>query len=59
MRSPEHGSRVPTVTIIIVTNCSHITDVTPYATLQAFRVLREAYYQQLEDKGDRNNKEVI
>ncbi|XP_071552424.1 vacuolar protein sorting-associated protein 72 homolog [Panulirus ornatus] len=30
----------------------------PYATLQAFRVLREAYYQQLEDKGDRNNKEV-
>ena len=24
----------------------------PYATLQAFRVLREAYYQQLEDKGD-------
>ena len=30
----------------------------PYATLQAFRVLREAYYQQLEDKGDPNNKEV-
>lgn len=30
----------------------------PYATLQAFRVLREAYYQQLEDKGDRRNKEV-
>lgn len=30
----------------------------PYATLQAFRVLREAYYQQLEDKGDRNNKDV-
>lgn len=30
----------------------------PYATLQAFRVLREAYYQQLEDKGDRNNKQV-
>lgn len=30
----------------------------PYATLQAFRVLREAYYQQLEDKGDPRNKEV-
>jgi vacuolar protein sorting-associated protein 72 len=26
--------------------------------LQAFRILREAYYQQLEERGDRNNPEV-
>jgi vacuolar protein sorting-associated protein 72 len=26
--------------------------------LQAFRILREAYYQQLEGRGDRNNPEV-
>ncbi|XP_018022172.1 uncharacterized protein LOC108678304 [Hyalella azteca] len=26
----------------------------PYASVQAYRILREAYYQQLEDKGDPN-----
>ncbi|KAK8396445.1 hypothetical protein O3P69_005473 [Scylla paramamosain] len=68
MRSPSNGrsarpspkpcrrTSVPSqgcqpVTLIPVTQL-------PYATLQAFRVLREAYYQQLEDKGDRNNKQV-
>ncbi|KAK7791828.1 hypothetical protein R5R35_001245 [Gryllus longicercus] len=30
----------------------------PYANLQAFRILREAYYQQLEAKGDRTNPSV-
>ncbi len=30
----------------------------PYATLQAFRILREAYYQQLEAKGDVTNPEI-
>lgn len=30
----------------------------PYSNLQAFRILREAYYQQLEERGDRNNPEV-
>lgn len=30
----------------------------PYANLQAFRILREAYYTQLELKGDRNDPEV-
>jgi hypothetical protein len=30
----------------------------PYANLQAFRVLREAYYTQLEAKGDRSDPEV-
>ncbi|KAJ9586612.1 hypothetical protein L9F63_019805 [Diploptera punctata] len=30
----------------------------PYSNLQAFRILREAYYQQLEGRGDRNNPEV-
>ena len=31
----------------------------PYANLQAFRILREAYYTQLELKGDRNVPEII
>jgi vacuolar protein sorting-associated protein 72 len=31
----------------------------PYANLQAFRILREAYYSQLEIKGDKNDPEVI
>ena len=30
----------------------------PYASLQAFRILREAYYQQLEAKGDVSNPEI-
>lgn len=30
----------------------------PYANLQAFKVLREAYYQQLEQKGDKKQSEV-
>nr|CAH0113250.1 unnamed protein product [Daphnia galeata] len=30
----------------------------PYATLQAFRILREAYCQQLEVKGDANDPEI-
>ncbi|KAF2352449.1 Vps72/YL1 C-terminal [Trinorchestia longiramus] len=30
----------------------------PYASVQSYRVLREAYYQQLEDKGDLNCKPV-
>lgn len=30
----------------------------PYATLQSFRILREAYCQQLEVKGDANDAEI-
>ena len=30
----------------------------PYANLQAFKILREAYYSQLELKGDKNDPEV-
>jgi hypothetical protein len=30
----------------------------PYANLQAFRILREAYYSQLELKGDKSDPEV-
>ncbi|PSN39328.1 Vacuolar protein sorting-associated protein 72 [Blattella germanica] len=30
----------------------------PYSNLQSFRILREAYYQQLEGRGDRSNPEV-
>ncbi|XP_040580475.1 uncharacterized protein YL-1 [Lepeophtheirus salmonis] len=30
----------------------------PYANLQAFRILREAYYNQLEAKGDRSDPEI-
>lgn len=31
----------------------------PYANLQAFRILRETYYNQLEQKGDKNDPEVM
>lgn len=30
----------------------------PYANMQTFRILREAYYQQLELKGDRAKPDV-
>lgn len=30
----------------------------PYANLQAFKIIREAYYQQLEAKGDRSDPEI-
>lgn len=30
----------------------------PFSTIQAFRIIREAYYQQLEARGDRTNPEV-
>lgn len=30
----------------------------PYCNIPTFRILREAYYQQLESKGDRNKPEV-
>ena len=30
----------------------------PYANLQAFRILRETYYNQLEQKGDKSDPEV-
>ena len=31
----------------------------PYANLQAFKILREAYYSQLEAKGDKGDPEVV
>ena len=30
----------------------------PYANLQAYRILRETYYTQLEQKGDKSDPEV-
>lgn len=30
----------------------------PYSNLQAFRILREAYYQQIEARGSRNQPEI-
>lgn len=31
----------------------------PYRNIQAFKILREAYYQQLEEKGNSANPEVL
>lgn len=30
----------------------------PFSNLQAFRILREAYYQQVEAKGNKNQPEI-
>lgn len=30
----------------------------PFSNLQAFRIIREAYYQQIEARGNRNQPEV-
>lgn len=31
----------------------------PYRNAQAFKILRESYYQQLEEKGDMTNPDVV
>lgn len=31
----------------------------PYYSIQAFKILREAYYMQLEEHGNRKNPEVV
>jgi hypothetical protein len=59
---PKESYRIPNVRICPITRlpAKYFDPVTqlPYANLQAFKILREAYYQQLEAKGDRNDPEV-
>jgi vacuolar protein sorting-associated protein 72 len=53
---PQKGVRIPGVKVCPVTRlpAKYFDPVTklPYANLQAFKIIREAYYQQLETKGD-------
>lgn len=59
---PRARLKVPSVKICPVTRlpAKYFDPVTelPYANLQAFKIIREAYYQQLEAKGDRTDPEV-
>ena len=59
---PQKGVRVPGVKTCPVTRlpAKYLDPVTqlPYANLQAFKIIREAYYQQLEAKGDRSDPEI-
>jgi len=59
---PRAGYRVPSNKICPVTRlpAKYFDPVTelPYANLQAFKILREAYYQQLESRGDRTDPEI-
>ena len=52
---PQKGVRIPTAKVCPVTRlpAKYFDPVTqlPYANLQAFKIIREAYYQQLETKG--------
>lgn len=59
---PHQGFRVPPSKICPVTRlpAKYFDPVTelPYANLQAFKIIREAYYQQLESKGDKSDPEI-
>lgn len=59
---PRAGYRVPSSKICPVTRlpAKYFDPVTelPYANLQAFKIIREAYYQQLESRGDRTDPEI-
>eukprot|EP00092_Neocalanus_flemingeri_P017970 GFUD01019446.1.p1 GENE.GFUD01019446.1~~GFUD01019446.1.p1 ORF type:complete len:681 (-),score=224.23 GFUD01019446.1:108-2150(-) len=59
---PRGGYRVPSSKICPVTRlpAKYFDPVTelPYANLQAFKIIREAYYQQLESRGDRTDPEI-
>jgi len=59
---PSHPWRVPPSKVCPVTRlpAKYTDPVTelPYANLQAFKIIREAYYQQLEAKGDKADPEV-
>ena len=60
---PRQGFRVPPSKVCPVTRlpAKYTDPVTqlPYANLQAFKIIREAYYQQLEAKGDKSDPEII
>jgi len=59
---PSSGFKIPTLKVCPVTRlpAKYFDPVTelPYANLQAFKIIREAYYQQLEAKGDRSDPEI-
>jgi len=59
---PRAGYRVPSSKICPVTRlpAKYFDPVTelPYANLQAFKIIREAYYQQLESRGDKTDPEI-
>merc|ERR1719339_525206 len=59
---PRQGFRVPPSKVCPVTRlpAKYTDPVTelPYANLQAFKIIREAYYQQLEAKGDKSDPEI-
>ena len=59
---PKQGFRVPPSKVCPVTRlpAKYTDPVTelPYANLQAFKIIREAYYQQLEAKGDKSDPEI-
>jgi len=60
---PRQGFRVPPSKVCPVTRlpAKYTDPVTqlPYANLQAFKIIREAYYQQLEAKGDKSDPEIV
>ena len=59
---PRNRTRFPAPKICPVTRlpAKYFDPVTelPYANLQAFKIIREAYYQQLEQRGDKTDPEV-
>ena len=59
---PKSNRRLPATKICPVTRlpAKYFDPVTelPYANLQAFKIIREAYYQQLETRGDKTDPEI-
>jgi len=59
---PKSNRRLPAPKICPVTRlpAKYFDPVTelPYANLQAFKIIREAYYQQLETRGDKTDPEI-
>ena len=59
---PKSNRRLPGPKICPVTRlpAKYFDPVTelPYANLQAFKIIREAYYQQLETRGDKTDPEI-
>ena len=59
---PHADYRIPSSKVCPVTRlpAKYFDPVTelPYANLQAFKIIREAYYQQLETRGDRTDPEI-
>ena len=54
----EKGGYICSITKLPAKYFDPITQL-PYRNIQAFKILREAYYQQLEERGNFENPEVI